>query len=114
MLANRVLLSFFLLWLVILPTMGPAQDERYDTVPRSYSFLTQTDDWLNVARPLTPDDLKGRILLVDFWTYCCINCLHVIPKLQALEAEFGNQLTVVGVHSAKFATEGDTDNIREA
>lgn len=85
-----------------------------DSMPALYAYLTQTKDWLNVSRPLTPDDLAGRVILVDFWTYCCINCIHVIPKLKKLEAEFGDKLTVIGVHSAKFTTEGDTDNIRQA
>jgi thiol-disulfide isomerase/thioredoxin len=79
-----------------------------------YNALTQNDDWLNASRPLTPADVKGRVILVDFWTYCCINCIHVIPKLQKLEKEFGDKLTVIGVHSAKFAAEGETANIREA
>jgi thiol-disulfide isomerase/thioredoxin len=84
------------------------------TMTGIYDALTQNDDWLNTSRALTPDDLKGRVVLVDFWTYCCINCIHVIPKLQKLEREFGHDLTVIGVHSAKFANEGDPDNIREA
>lgn len=79
-----------------------------------YNALTQNPDWLNTSRPLTPDDLKGRVILIDFWTYCCINCIHVVPKLQELEHQFGDKLTVIGIHSAKFATEGETKNIREA
>ncbi|MCI0712316.1 MAG: redoxin domain-containing protein [Chloroflexi bacterium] len=70
-------------------------------------------DWLNVSEPLTMDELEGKIVLLDFWTYGCINCMHTIPDFQRLEAEFGDDLVVIGVHSAKFATEGETDNIRE-
>lgn len=69
--------------------------------------------WLNVERPLTLADLKGKIVLLDFWTYGCINCIHVIPELKRLEAEYPTQLVVVGVHSAKFSGEGLTDNIRQ-
>ncbi len=69
-------------------------------------------DWINVSEPLTMADLKGKIVILDFWTYGCINCIHVIPDLKRLEAEFGNNLAVVGVHSAKFDNEGQTDNIR--
>ncbi len=76
--------------------------------------ITQVDDWLNTSRPLTADDLKGRIILLDFWTFCCINCIHVIPDLQYLEEKFGHDLTVIGVHSAKFANERDRENIRAA
>ena len=69
--------------------------------------------WMN-SKPLSKADLKGKFVLLDFWTYCCINCMHILPELKKLEKEFGNQLVVVGVHSAKFDTEKDADNIRAA
>jgi DNA-binding beta-propeller fold protein YncE len=69
-------------------------------------------DWVNVSAPLTMTDLRGKIVLLDFWTYGCINCIHVIPDLKRLEAEYPDQLVVVGVHSAKFDNEGETKNIR--
>ncbi len=70
-------------------------------------------DWINVSDPLTIDDLEGKIVLLDFWTYGCINCMHIIPDMLQLEEEFGDQLVIIGVHSAKFENEGQTDNIRE-
>jgi thiol-disulfide isomerase/thioredoxin len=70
-------------------------------------------DWLNTDRPLTIQELHGKVILLDFWTYGCINCMHIIPDLQRLEEEFPDELVVVGVHSAKFANEGDTENIRQ-
>ncbi len=70
-------------------------------------------DWLNTERPLTLDQLKGKVVVLDFWTYGCINCLHVIPDLKRLEEEYSEELVVIGVHSAKFDNEGDTDNIRQ-
>ena len=64
--------------------------------------------WLNTAgRDLSLADLRGRIVLLDFWTFCCINCLHVIDELRPLEEEFGDRLVVVGVHSPKFEHERD-------
>ena len=69
-------------------------------------------DWLNVPQPLSMTDLRGKVVLLDFWTYGCINCIHVIPDLKRLEAEFADELVVIGVHSAKFANEGETENIR--
>lgn len=83
-------------------------------VAESHRALAVQPDWLNTARPLKAEDLAGRILLVDFWTYACINCIHVIPDLHRLEKEFGNDLTVIGVHSAKFDNEKDSENIRAA
>ena len=69
-------------------------------------------DWLNTEQPLTLEQLKGKIVLLDFWTYGCINCMHVIPDLKQLEAEYPEELVVIGVHSAKFENEADTENIR--
>ena len=70
-------------------------------------------DWLNVEEPLDLASLRGKIVLLDFWTYGCINCIHIIPDLKRLEAEFPDELVVIGVHSAKFDNEGNTNNIRE-
>lgn len=70
-------------------------------------------DWLNVAAPLALTDLRGKIVLLDFWTYGCINCIHMIPVIEQLEQKYGDALVVIGVHSAKFANEGQTDNIRQ-
>ncbi len=70
-------------------------------------------DWLNVAEPLSLDALRGKVVLLDFWTYGCINCIHIIPDLKRLEAEYPDELVVIGVHSAKFTNEAQTENIRE-
>jgi thiol-disulfide isomerase/thioredoxin len=70
-------------------------------------------DWLNTAAPIDLADLRGKVVLLDFWTYGCINCIHIIPDLKRLETEFTNELVVIGVHSAKFANESETDNIRQ-
>src|SRR5881227_4281717 len=68
--------------------------------------------WLNTDKPLTIAGLRGKVVLLDFWTYGCINCIHIIPDLKRLEAKYPNELVVIGVHSAKFANEKETDNIR--
>ncbi|MEZ4671341.1 MAG: thioredoxin-like domain-containing protein [Anaerolineae bacterium] len=70
-------------------------------------------DWLNVPAPLTLEQLRGKVVLLDFWTYGCINCIHMIPVLKQLESKYGDSLAVIGIHSAKFANEGQTDNIRQ-
>ncbi|HWO01263.1 MAG TPA: thioredoxin-like domain-containing protein [Blastocatellia bacterium] len=70
--------------------------------------------WLNTDRPISLRELRGKVVLLDFWTYCCINCMHIIPDLKRLEHKYANELVVIGVHSAKFANERDTDNIRQA
>ncbi|HEX3072811.1 MAG TPA: thioredoxin-like domain-containing protein [Ignavibacteriales bacterium] len=71
-------------------------------------------EWLNVDKPLKISELKGKFVLLDFWTYCCINCMHIIPDLKKLEEKYAGELVVIGVHSAKFISEKSTDNIRQA
>jgi DNA-binding beta-propeller fold protein YncE len=71
-------------------------------------------EWLNTNRPFSLKDLRGKVVLLDFWTFCCINCIHSIPELKKLEEKYSPELVVIGVHSAKFSTEKGTSNIREA
>lgn len=68
--------------------------------------------WLNTDNPLLLSDLKGKIVLLDFWTYGCINCIHVIPDLKRLEEKYKKELVMIGVHSGLFTNEKDTENIR--
>ncbi len=70
--------------------------------------------WLNTSKPIKLQQLRGKFVLLDFWTYCCINCMHILPELKELEKAYPKNLVVIGVHSAKFATERDTKNISEA
>ena len=69
--------------------------------------------WINSDGPIHLEKLRGKVILLDFWTYCCINCHHVLPDLAKLEAKYKNQLVVIGVHTAKFEAEKDTENIRD-
>jgi thiol-disulfide isomerase/thioredoxin len=71
--------------------------------------------WLNAARPLSIRDLRGQVVVLDFWTYCCINCMHVLPILRDLEDRHASDpLVVIGVHSAKFDAEKDEQHILAA
>ena len=71
--------------------------------------------WLNSAGPLSlKKDLKGKVVLLDFWTLCCINCIHIMPDLAKLEKKYANELVVIGVHSPKFENEKETSSIRKA
>ncbi len=71
-------------------------------------------EWLNCSKPLTLKDLRGKVVLLDFWTLCCINCINIMPDLEKLEKKYPNQLVVIGVHSAKFENERDSASIRRA
>lgn len=71
--------------------------------------------WLNTGgQELRLADFRGRFLLIDFWTFCCINCLHVLDELRPLEEKYGDALVIVGVHSPKFAHEGEEAAVKAA
>ena len=69
-------------------------------------------EWFNVAAPLSLRALRGKVVLLDFWTYGCINCMHILPDLKRLEQKYRAELVVMGVHSAKFANELQSENLR--
>lgn len=72
--------------------------------------------WLNVSRSITKEELGGRLLILDFFTYCCINCLHILPILRDIEKTWENEnnIQIIGVHSAKFTNEKQFENVINA
>ncbi len=108
-------LRFLLLCMLLIPMMVFAQEDspyvgRADLpAPEFPPGL----DWINVSSPLTMQSLRGKVVLLDFWTYGCINCIHMIPTIRRLEEQYGDALAVIGVHSAKFENEGETENLRQ-
>ncbi|PQZ96391.1 hypothetical protein CQ018_03810 [Arthrobacter sp. MYb227] len=82
-----------------------------DSVRTSYKVRASElvgRNWLNTGgKQLALEDLRGKILILDFWTFCCINCLHVLDELRPIEAKYSDVLVTVGVHSPKFEYEAD-------
>jgi sugar lactone lactonase YvrE len=94
----------------------PTEDEG-STPPRRRMEAPELDGgiaWLNTAGPVRLKDLRGKVVVLDFWTLCCINCIHTLPDLARLEQKYPNELVVIGVHSAKFDNEKSTESIRKA
>ncbi|HUQ89022.1 MAG TPA: thioredoxin-like domain-containing protein [Vicinamibacterales bacterium] len=87
-------------------------EEKEQQGPITAPSLDGAVDWLNVAGPITIDQLRGKVVILDFWTYGCVNCMHVLRDLKTLEQRFPEELVVIGVHSAKFSNEKSTDNLR--
>ncbi len=88
-----------------LPDLGPAPE------------FTETEDWFNTPgdRPLTLAALRGRVVLVDFWTYTCINCIRTLPYLKAWNAAYAKDgLTIVGVETPEFSFEKEAGNVSDA
>jgi len=71
-------------------------------------------DWINSDHPLHISEFKGRLVILHFWTLCCINCMHCLAQLRELEELFPNELSVISVHSPKFPREKFTESVRDA
>ncbi|MBI4021655.1 MAG: thioredoxin family protein [Candidatus Aenigmarchaeota archaeon] len=85
-----------------LPSYGPAPE------------LAGIAGWIN-AEPFTLEELRGKVVLIDFWTYSCINCIRTLPYLVAWDAAYRDQgLVIVGVHAPEFAFEHDYENVQAA
>lgn len=77
----------------------------------------QGHTWFNSSEPIFFEKhLRGKIVCIDFWTYCCINCLHVLPDMEYLEQKFKDEDSIVflGCHSAKFLNEKGSSKVRDA
>ncbi len=92
-----------------------AQSPEFKSVRRVPApSLEGGGEWINSDGPIRLQQLRGKIVILDFWTYCCINCLQTLPELKRLEQAFPREVVVIGVHSPKFFGERDTENIRAA
>ena len=94
------------------PASAPASQAAQQKAPAPE--LDGGTAWLNTSTPLKLSELRGRIVLLDFWTLCCINCIHTLPDLAKLEAKYPGVLVVIGVHTPKFPNEKNTESIRKA
>jgi thiol-disulfide isomerase/thioredoxin len=92
----------------------PVLDQIFEQRTRRAGSLDGGAAWINTSKPLDLKQLRGKFVLLDFWCFCCINCMHIIPELKQLEHEWPNNLVVIGVHSAKFDAEQDSKNITDA
>lgn len=81
--------------------------------PRELAALGRASEWLNSPR-LTPSSLAGKVVLVDFWTYTCINWLRTLPYVRAWSQKYRTGLVVIGVHTPEFPFEHDVDEVRRS
>jgi cytochrome c biogenesis protein CcdA/thiol-disulfide isomerase/thioredoxin len=100
----------------IVPASELDQPVSLQTYGRAPDF-TGTQEWFNTpgGESLSLGDLRGKVVLIDFWTYTCINCIRTLPYLEAWQQRYGGQgFTVVGVHSPEFPFEKDAGNVQAA
>jgi len=87
--------------------------EASGRVPREWAAFDRATEWLNSPR-LTAANLQGKVVLVDFWTYTCINWLRTLPYVRTWAEKYKERLVVIGVHTPEFPFEHDLDNVRRA
>ncbi len=98
----------------LLATAALAATVAAQAAPASAPEFTGIDNWLNSA-PLTMQQLRGKVVLVDFWTYTCINCIRTLPHVKAWHDKYKDQgLVVVGVHTPEYPFERSTANVTAA
>ncbi|MEJ2664548.1 MAG: cytochrome c biogenesis protein DipZ [Spirochaetia bacterium] len=96
------------------PTPKPAQDTYEAQKSSLYDAITMGGTWIN-SKPINPATLRGKVVLIDFWTYSCINCIRTLPYLTAWDKKYRDQgLVIIGVHSPEFAFERETANVKQA
>lgn len=98
-------------------------DQFSDSVQNSFSFsekypapeLEGLQNWINSDGSNSLEELKGKVVLIDFWTYSCINCIRTLPYIQALHEQYADDgLVILGIHAPEFAFEKKIDNVRQA
>jgi thiol-disulfide isomerase/thioredoxin len=114
--AGWILRRGFAVILIALWSAAPLAAQELEVLPARIAApsLSGGGEWINTSESLDLPELRGKFVVLDFWTYCCINCMHVLPELKKLEEEFPQHVVVIGVHSAKFQTERDAQNVLEA
>lgn len=103
------LVALFSLTLIVSAVVYAKQVNPPATMPE----FTQTDEiaWLN-SKPLMTSDLRGKVVLIDVWTYGCWNCYNSFPWLRSVEEKFADQdFTVIGIHTPEFDREKERDNV---
>lgn len=94
--------------------MSTPSDASQPLTARAHGSALRGRGWLNTGGvELDLEDLRGKIVLLDFWTFCCVNCLHVLDELRPLEEKWSQELVVIGVHSPKFEFEKDPQALAE-
>ena len=116
--SGRGCLSIGSIWLMLLMTVfssaAVAADRSAPAQQKAILPSSAATQWFN-SPPLTAEMLRDKVVLVDFWTYSCINCLRTLPYVKAWNEKYRNQgLVIIGVHTPEFAFEKDEHNVEKA
>jgi len=111
MFTKKIKNTLFVLLLIPLLFALTISEAKEKKLPAAIPFKTDLP-WLNVSRPLNLKDLRGKVVILDFWTYGCINCIHVLEDFRKLEHKYGDKLVVIGIHTPKFDNEKNLETLR--
>src|SRR6201996_558887 len=101
-------------WAVVVPPVAGAQDTQSIVGSSPLYSLSDANGWIN-SKPLTAKELKGKVVLVDFWDYSCINCIRAVPYVRAWADKYkADGLVVIGVHTPEFDVEKQLANVQRA
>ena len=109
-----LLFSAFILCVIVSCSQASRKKNTFTIKGPVAPEINTSYGWVNTDSAYTLKDFRGKIVLLDFWTLGCINCKHVIPGLHKLQEKYQKQLVIIGVHSAKFTSEKQTQRIRDA
>lgn len=102
--------------IMLAPCLPPASAEETEKQPpksKQAPEFAEISEWIN-TRPLTMKDLRGKVVVIHFWTFGCINCIHNLPHYQAWQKDFaGQDLVIVGIHTPETDEEKKAENVRE-
>jgi thiol-disulfide isomerase/thioredoxin len=107
---SKTIYGFLLIAIFIIATGGQRSFAEMDAPEIARPGL----EWFNVAAPLPIASLRGRVVILDFWTEGCINCIQIIPTLRRVEDKYPDKVVVIGVHSPKFANEKNAHSVKDA
>lgn len=102
----------FLVLFALIPFNWANSDQSSDQKLQPAIEFMADMDWLNVSRPLTIEELRGKVVILDFWTYGCINCIHVLEDLDRLQQKYADQIAIIGIHTPKFDNEKNLETLR--
>lgn len=116
---DKSLILFFIatiivIWALISLFLHLFHNATYHKSDINKVFVSKDSYWFNTSKPITKEDLKGKLVLLDFWSYSCVYCIQSLPQIKELQDDLGSKITVIGVHSARFEGEKNRTAIKKA
>ncbi len=106
--------TLIVIWALISLLLNIFHNANYHKSDVNKIFVSKDAYWFNTSRSVNKEDLKGKLVLLDFWSYSCVYCIQSLPQIRELQDDLGSKITVIGVHSARFEGEKNRTAIKKA